>query len=107
VLKLREKAQLSLETARQSGLIGSSLESKVIFSKGEAADRELLKSMAKEFPMILIASQAEVRDGEGTLEILVEKASGTKCARCWRYEASVQADGPQAGLCPRCVNALS
>ena len=105
--KIREKAQLSLEAARQSGLIGSSLEARVVFSQGEPSEREILRSMERDLPSILIVSQVENRNGEGALNVSVEKASGEKCRRCWRYETEVRTEGPHAGLCGRCVEALS
>jgi isoleucyl-tRNA synthetase len=39
----------------------------------------------------------------GGPQIVVEKAAGTKCERCWRYVPSVS----DRGLCPRCVEALA
>jgi hypothetical protein len=37
----------------------------------------------------------------------VEKASGTKCARCWRIVPGVNGAGPWEGICDRCVEALA
>src|SRR5207247_1156337 len=79
VLRIRGKANMSLETARRAGQIGSSLEAKVIFSGGQAQEREILNALQKELPSILIVSEIEMNDGEGPLEISVEKASGKKC----------------------------
>ena len=37
----------------------------------------------------------------------VERATGTKCERCWRYVPEVSAEPDRTGLCPRCVEALA
>ena len=47
------------------------------------------------------------RAGEGPeLEVIVTRAEGEKCARCWRIVPSVSSETATAGLCDRCVNAL-
>ena len=37
----------------------------------------------------------------------VERASGVKCERCWRYVSSVSSDPAWAGICERCQEALA
>jgi isoleucyl-tRNA synthetase len=39
--------------------------------------------------------------------VTVERATGTKCERCWRYVPEVSAEPDRTGLCPRCVEALA
>lgn len=106
ILKMREKANLSLESARQSGQIGSSLGAKVILSGGDKLEREILRSVEKDLAAILIVSQVEMDQGEGALEITVDKAPGTKCVRCWRYDKSVNHDKTHPGLCSRCITMI-
>jgi isoleucyl-tRNA synthetase len=38
---------------------------------------------------------------------VVTRADGVKCERCWRYVPAVEVSGEFAGLCPRCVTALT
>ncbi len=55
-----------------------------------------------------VKPQASSPKPEAGLDVLVEKAGGTKCDRCWRYVPAVSEAPPErAGLCPRCVEALA
>ena len=57
----------------------------------------------------------EIVDGEGGthtdealgLSVLVEKASGEKCMRCWCYSDTVGTDPAHPDLCERCAKVLS
>jgi len=40
------------------------------------------------------------------LAVVVERARGGKCQRCWQYQASVGKDSEHPGLCARCRRAL-
>lgn len=106
ILKIREQANLSLEAARREGLIGSSLESKLIFSGGNESENQILNEMEKELPMILIVSQVKRDEKNGDLKIQVEKAEGLKCPRCWRYDLSVKEEENFPSLCSRCQEAI-
>ena len=39
--------------------------------------------------------------------LIIERASGVKCDRCWRYVPVVSTDPELAGLCERCQDALA
>ncbi|MBI2118824.1 MAG: isoleucine--tRNA ligase [Elusimicrobia bacterium] len=106
ILKVREQANLSLEAARREGLIGSSLESKLNFSGGNELEKQILREMEKELPMIFIVSQVELDGLNGDLKIFVKKADGLKCKRCWRYDISVKEEGNFPELCNRCHEAI-
>ena len=41
------------------------------------------------------------------LSVLVEKASGGKCMRCWCYSDTVGADPEHPDLCERCAKVLA
>jgi len=47
------------------------------------------------------------RDGADRLSVSIEKASGVRCDRCWRYVPSTRTEPDWAGLCDRCVEALA
>ncbi len=58
--------------------------------------------------MLFIVSEVELRPGgSDTLQITIEKASGVKCERCWRYVPKVSGDPGHAGICERCEDALA
>jgi len=54
-----------------------------------------------------VALQVGPADAAEEVRVTVEKAPGIKCARCWRYVKSVRSESEWAGLCARCVDALS
>jgi isoleucyl-tRNA synthetase len=45
--------------------------------------------------------------GDAPLRVEVSRVEGTKCVRCWRYVPEVAGDETYAGLCSRCVEAVS
>jgi isoleucyl-tRNA synthetase len=61
--------------------------------------------------MLFIVSELALRlgstDGPDELRVEVEKASGVKCDRCWRYVPAVRTEPDWAGICDRCVEALA
>ena len=52
------------------------------------------------------AAGAQFVEPDGAAVIEARRAGGVKCDRCWRYVPSVS-DRDPAGLCTRCVDALS
>jgi isoleucyl-tRNA synthetase len=112
LVALREQVLAQIEPLRKNKEIGSSLQAKVVVS---AAPGELafLKPYANELPMLFIVSEVELRSapsggsGEAALHIGIERASGVKCERCWRYVPAISSDPSWAGLCERCQGALA
>ncbi|MDR1191758.1 MAG: isoleucine--tRNA ligase [Verrucomicrobiales bacterium] len=90
ILALRAAANEQLEKARQSKIIGKSLEAAVTVSGLADADKALLAD-------VLIVSAVEPGDA-----LTVRRASGHKCARCWKYQPALDGD-----LCPRCAKAVN
>ena len=88
------------EIARRNGGIGSSLEMKV--SLGMPPERRLLD--AAEWAEIAIVSEVAFTDGGP--EVAIERASGRKCARCWRVLPEVGEDSKHRRLCRRCIDAV-
>ena len=112
MLNFRNEANKAIETARNNGVIGGSLEAELkIYAKGQLL--EDLKKIESELCFVLITSKAIVSDEEAPTdafksEVLdcafsVEKSNAKKCERCWHYEESVDADPEFPGLCKRCV----
>jgi isoleucyl-tRNA synthetase len=65
--------------------------------------------------MLFIVSEVELRPAPADVEahaeaaprITIERASGLKCERCWRYVPEVSTEDAWAGLCGRCQEALA
>ncbi len=112
--EIRDVAKKALENARAEKQIGSSLDAKVtLYCTGELYD--FLKSVEDELATVFIVSQVAVVNGEGgthtdetlQLSVLVEKAEGEKCMRCWSYSSTVGSDPNHPELCAHCAAALS
>ena len=110
-IAIRSEVTKVLEGHRQNKTIGNSLEAKVVLhAEGEAL--EILKSVEKDMPTLIIVSQVEVHEGaaegeEATgrndLKVTVKPADGHKCERCWTYSESVGKNEAHPDLCDRCA----
>ena len=109
LIRIRDDVNRALEAERKAKTIGNSLGARVTFRAG-GDDGRLLEQYREELPMLLIVSQVDVEfiagDRAAAVEIVVTRATGEKCARCWRIVGSVSAAAPTEGLCDRCVDAL-
>ncbi|HZT70792.1 MAG TPA: isoleucine--tRNA ligase [Terriglobia bacterium] len=114
LIALRDAVLKALEEARRNNVIHSSLEAKVCLS-ADSNLRPLLEDYLADLPTLLIVSQVGLEPyspseaGESSLpglKIRVERASGTKCERCWNYSEHVGKDEVYPGVCERCVAAL-
>jgi isoleucyl-tRNA synthetase len=88
-----------LEAARQEKLIGTSLEARVILT-----DPHLPSTY--DLPSIFIVSQVDFKKGDD-LDVIVERASGTKCERCWKYVSTVGSNAAYPTVCDSCAAALA
>ena len=125
LFKERGEVLKALEEARNSGIIGHSLDAKIIFSNGHGQQDSLLldliRSDKNRTQDVLIVSQASVLSDSGTVpnepicsydagllncRVAVSKADGGKCQRCWKYDVEVGKDPAYADVCPRCAGVL-
>jgi isoleucyl-tRNA synthetase len=112
LIDLREHVLAEIEPLRKDKRIGSSLQARVVVSAPEA-ELAFLERYARHLPMLFIVSEVELRpapagsDAEARPRVSVERASGVKCERCWRYVPAVSSDPAWAGLCDRCQEALA
>jgi isoleucyl-tRNA synthetase len=107
LIAVRELVLAQIEPLRKDKRIGSSLQAKVVIA-APAGTLDLLQRYAKDLPMLFIVSEVELRPGAGdAVQVTIERAGGTKCERCWRYVPAVSSDPAWAGLCERCMDALS
>jgi isoleucyl-tRNA synthetase len=106
LMEVRGDVLKSLDTARNEKLIGAPLEARVRLSaNGDLMP--LLEQYAGELPGLFIVSQVDLdRSGAGPLEVKVERASGAKCERCWKYTNDVGASQKFPTICGCCVEAV-
>ena len=112
---IREVVLAEIEPLRKNKQIGSSLQAKVVLTT-TSSSFALLERHARDLPMLFIVSAVELRhapvDAESGREeapprVTIERATGVKCERCWRYVQDVSSEPESAGLCERCQDALA
>ena len=102
---LRERVLPELEKARQSKLIGKSLEARVTLAGPEEKLAPVRRS-ADIFRELLNVSQLQLQAADGEVRAEVAKADGVKCERCWHWESDVGNHAGHPTLCGRCVEAV-
>ena len=100
IYNLKDKFAKNLEEARASKVIGNSLDA-LITVTANGAELEFLKTNLKEVKLVTIVSEIELVEGEDN--IIVEKAYGDKCARCWTYSSTVGRNTQHEDLCEKCI----
>ena len=119
LLHLRGEVQAKLEGKRREGVIGAPLEAKVTIyaQRANPATYDVFKPYENFLSTLFIVSQVELvavdnvdanimsdlSDGFG---VVVDRASGRKCERCWNYREAVGKDVDHPTLCDRCVEAV-
>jgi isoleucyl-tRNA synthetase len=111
LMKVRDAALKALEIARQEKIIGSALEAAVTVSAPDEL-LPLLQRYRNDLRFLLIVSGVEVKassggNGNTPLHVLVEKARGQKCERCWNYSIHVGENERYPTVCERCSAALA
>ncbi|OAT81777.1 isoleucine--tRNA ligase [Desulfotomaculum copahuensis] len=115
LLAVRAEVTRALETARRDKLIGNSLEAMVeLYAGGELF--EFLSGAAADLPALFIVSGVHLQPlpGQGVpvsetvpgLGVVIKRAPGEKCERCWMYHPAVGQDAAHPTLCPRCAAAV-
>jgi len=106
LIGVRDHVLKSLETARQEKFIGAPLEAKVRLA-ADAALYPLLTGYSRELPGLFIVSQVEIiNQTEDGVTVQIERASGVKCERCWKYTEDVGSDAELATICGACAGAV-
>ena len=102
LILVRERVLKELEVARESKLIGNSLEAEAVL-KVPAAQMELLKKYEEKLASLFIVSSVklEAYDGE-ELRVEILKAPGEKCLRCWNFSTYVGKSQEYPQFCQRC-----
>lgn len=112
ILELKTQVNLTLETPRSQGLIGSSLEAAIWLAKSDVRDA----LTPTEWEAFLITSKVEFVDALPDLSanawqqqnelIAASAANANKCQRCWRLTAEVGTFADHPALCARCHEAV-
>ncbi len=119
LMQVRDAVNVEIEGLRKAKVVGKSLEARVeLRAAGDLA--ALLGRHRDDLPTLFIASEVVVGDATGHDEgavyresatsfatIVVSRAGGVRCDRCWRYVPEVSGDAGREGLCPRCEAALA
>ena len=107
LLDVREEVYKTLEQARQSGVVGKPLESRIEL-KAPGALYDFLKDYEDQLPALFIVSQVALNKGDGdALAVEVVAPEGEKCERCWLVLESVGHQDGHPGLCARCGEVVS
>ena len=112
VLAVKTEVNKSIEKMRNEQGLGASLEAKVtLFTNAEIAEK--LAKLEDELRFVLITSAAVVVTDDKPanaidteldgLAVLVEKADGKKCTRCWHVREDVGSNSEHPELCSRCI----
>lgn len=114
-LRVRDDVLKALEEARNDKVIGKSLTAKVTLYVNDEV-KTLLESISEDMKQLFIVSAFEVGgayddapDSALKLEraaVVVEKAEGETCARCWVVTPTVGEDKDYPDICPRCANVV-
>jgi isoleucyl-tRNA synthetase len=107
--QVRDVVLKALEEARNNKLIGTGLEAQVAITASDPA-YSLLKRYSDQLRYLFIVSQVTLQQGSGNgtggVHVVVKKADGAKCDRCWNYSVHVGEDKSYPTVCERCSAVL-
>ncbi len=104
IREIREAVNKQIETLREQGQVGSSLQATAVLS-APPEDHALLASLGADLRFVFIVSAIELKAG-GALSISVSGSNDQKCERCWHYLPDVGQHAEHPTLCGRCVSNL-
>jgi isoleucyl-tRNA synthetase len=115
LLSIRDDVNKALEIKRAEKFIGNPLEAKITMHLPEQY-RKLCASYMDFLPIFFLVSEVVlstrelISAHEGStiegLQVLVERASGNKCQRCWNWSVSVGTIVDEPELCGRCFSVV-
>ena len=107
VFSLMPEAAKALEELRSKGEIGSSFDAQIILLTNDEIQYKYLDSLTGDLPEIFKVSQVKIQRGTGKdIGIVVKKAEGQKCPRCWNYKDSVGISKDHPLICKECLEAV-
>jgi len=111
-LAMRADVTRAIEPLRKAGVIGHALDTRVTLYV-DAEHKKLLDLLGTDLRPLFIVSQLVISTGPAPadavrgdtagLAVMVERAAGQKCARCWIYHEDLGSDPAHPQLCPRCT----
>ena len=104
IREIREAVNKQIETLREQGQVGSSLQATAVLS-APPEDHALLASLGADLRFVFIVSAIELKAGSA-FSISVSGSKDQKCERCWHYLPDVGQHAEHATLCGRCVSNL-
>lgn len=117
LLAVRSEVTRAIEPLRRAGTVGHALDTDVTLYAAPELLR-LLEGMGTDLRAVFIVSSltlvplteaptGAVRSEQGDLAILVTRAAGDKCERCWIYSTELGTDAAHSALCPRCTRVMA
>lgn len=110
LFEIRDKVLKALEERREKKEIGNSLEAEVELTLSKSGERDFLKGFKNELAGLFLVSHVELRSGDSAsreeVSVVVRRARGQKCERCWNFRETVGKDKNHPTLCDRCVKVL-
>ncbi|TAH11344.1 MAG: isoleucine--tRNA ligase [Curvibacter sp.] len=101
---VREAVNKDIETLRETGQVGASLQAEVTLTV-PADEFALLSSLGEDLKFVFITSAITLIAGSAQ-SISVTASNGTKCERCWHYRSDIGVDAAHPTLCGRCTSNL-
>ncbi len=107
LILVREKVLKELELARENKVIGNSLEASVVL-KVPTGQETFLKKYEALLPSMFIVSEIVLQlNSDPEIKVVVSKAPGNKCVRCWNFSAYVGQSTNYPQLCKRCEEVVN
>jgi len=105
VLDVRNLANKKIESLREQGAVGSSLQAELKI----LAPSDIYKNLSffdKELKYIFIVSNIALEESKNALEVEVNASKNNKCERCWHYVADIGQNSKHPEICKRCISNL-
>jgi isoleucyl-tRNA synthetase len=126
LVEARGVVNIHLEEQRAKKEIGSSLQAAVTLDVNHIPIAALLRRHLSDLPMLFIVSDVRLSErvskgpdfsdaelhaalsegGHRSWDVVVSRADGEKCERCWRIVPELSRSAGSEGLCSRCIEAL-
>ncbi|HOJ50315.1 MAG TPA: isoleucine--tRNA ligase [Spirochaetota bacterium] len=113
IIQIREDVLKAIEIERQNKKINTSLEASIKIEPKIDQFKKILKKYQDKLYIYFIASEVIISEkldtytyeGE-TSKVLIEKAKGEKCPRCWKYSTKIGENKEHKYICPDCIEAI-
>ena len=104
----RELVNKEIESLREAGKVGSSLQANVTLTVPMSTHGELwsaLASLQEDLKFVFITSAMDLAAGD-TMAVKVTASEAVKCERCWHWRDDVGVDPAHPTICGRCTSNL-